>query len=379
MNVLVIPHTAWHVPQRFHHFVPHLTDRMHLHATNWDATFSRVSDLFTGRYFQNYLPRRSNDQGVTVHHIPRVTPAVRSLRIQTVNELVFRSAVRRITTRNDVRVAVGSFVTAPPQAVPKVADICDDHVGLWTARGGHPGYAREIYERESAWIRGSRYTVVVSSVLADRVRSENPSVKIVHIPNGVDLKAYVPNRERARAALGLDPDALYVGNVGSLNKLSEARRVAAVAARLSRIPRARLLVVGTGTALPWLQDVVKRDRLSNVDIVGFVSGTKLLNYFQALDVGLCPYSILPGFDSSVPIRLLHYSAVGARVVCPPLKEVSRMRFENVTLAADDDGEFAESVMRVLEAEPSVPDQISNYDSSRLANIYADLIQDASKS
>ena len=375
-KVVIIPHTAWHVPQRFHHFTPRLAQSFDVHAMNWDATFSTPADLMSWRYLLNALPRRWEHAAATVHHVPRVTPAGGSRLLRSVNEALYQATLRRVLDRERPDVVVGSFVTSPPVGLPKVLDVCDDHVGLWKARGVLPAYASEIAEREAAWVKASRFVVAVSSVLADRLRAEHPRAEVVHVPNGVDLQAFRPGREAARRALGMDPERLYVGNIGALDNVGEARRLLAVARALEVRPNARLLVVGRGRGAEWLRREATRLSISNLELHGFASGERLVKLFQAVDVGTCPYELSIGDDARVPMRLLHYSAVGARVVCTVLEEVERMAFENVTLCDDDDAAFAAAVLRALDADPCVPEAVHQYDAVRLADTYAEILRAA---
>lgn len=379
LRALLVPHTAWRVPQRFHYFAPWLKESLDLHVTNWDANFSSIADAVSGRYLMNHVPRRWSDAFATVHHVPRLTPAISALGMRRLNESIYQRCLRRIIAEHDINVVVGSYVTAPPTDVAKLLDICDDHAGLWRSRGGDRAYEGTIASNEARWIKTSRYVSVVSTVLADRISKEATGVRVVHIPNGVDLAAYGPDREGARTSLGLDPDAILIGNIGSLSRITEARRVLAVAIRTSKDPRVRVLVVGAGSGVPWLRSEVNKAGLANVEFVGFQTGEALVRYFQAIDIGLCPYPVLPGDDARVPMRLLHYSAVGAHVVCSPLAEVKRMAFQNVTIAPDSDDAFAEEVVRAIDRPRGfVPEQIGQYDARRLASIFAEVLRAAAQ-
>jgi hypothetical protein len=119
--------------------------------------------------------------------------------------------------------------------------------------------------------------------------------------------------------------------------------------------------------IPRLRSTIQRERLNRVIVAGFHRGHRLLQYFQACDVGLCPYSITPALQASSPLRLLQYSAVGATVVIPAFDEVLNMRFSNVCFSQDSHEDFARVTMEALDVVSDVPSAIDAYDWRRLAD------------
>lgn len=361
MNILWIPHAPWHVPQRARFFAEALAERHRVHVTHWDTDFRRVGDYLSLRYLRNFRRRTWQERGVTLTQVPRFSPALFSRRLRDLNSRVYRRVLADLIEREGIDVVVGSFVVPPPPGVARVLDVFDDNVNLWQTGGGHPGYVRDIEENEQAWLRSGQGAVAVSSVLAEQVQDRFPEQQVTHVPNAVDLRRFVPDRARARRELGLRENTRYVGNIGALDRREEADRLLAVAERLRGERGTELLVVGRGAALPYLERQLARRALSKVRCVGFLTGDVLLRYFQSLDVGLCPYRATPADHVRSPMRLLHYSAVGARVVSPRLREVERMAFGNVTLTDDDDEAFAEGVLTSLDRPAGVPSAIAGYD------------------
>lgn len=373
MNILWVPHAPWCTPQRARFFAETLAQRHRVHVTNLDGEFRRPADYLSRRYVQNYFPRQWQENGVTVHHLPRVSPAIFSRKLRELNAAWASRQLARIVAEQKIDVVVGTFVVPVPQGVPLVTDLFDDNVAYWKAYGTNQAYTAEIAAAEDAWIRNSRAVVTVSEVLAERVQARHPAAQVVPIPNSVDLSRYLPDRQAARAALGLSPTKRYVGNIGALDKTEEAERLAAVARALRARPDTELLVVGRGAGMGLLQKLVEREGLGNVRFLGFAAGERLVQLFQALDVGLCPYRATEGANVSVPMRLLHYSAVGANVVCARLEVVERMAFPNVILTDDDDGAFAQGVERALEQPGVRPESIGQYDQGVVTNRYEEVL------
>lgn len=375
MNILWIPHAPWRTPQRARFFAEDLAQRHTVHVTNYDAEFTRLRDFTSFRYARNFFPHGWQSDGLSVHHVPRVSPAIFSRVLRQFNTGLFQRLLTRLIREHRIDVVVGTFVAPHPSGVPTVTDVFDDNAGFWQSYGPNKAYASEIAASEAAWIQGSRQVVTVSSVLAEQVRRRSPSTEVVHIPNPVDLGRYVPGKNAARQALGLHAGRTYVGNIGALDLEHEALRVVAVAERLRAVASAEVLVVGRGNAMPLLEREVARRGLSNVRTVGFLQGDALLQHFQALDVGLCPYSgASAGDHARVPMRLLHYSATGANVVCTRLDEVERMNFGNVLLTEDTDAAFAEGVVAVLDRPASVPPALGAYDQAHLGQSYEAVLE-----
>jgi glycosyltransferase involved in cell wall biosynthesis len=377
MNILWVPHAPWRTPQRARFFAETLSARHRVHVIDYDADFTRLQDFLSKRYARNFFPRRWESAGVSVHHLPRVSPALFSQRLRQLNAGMFRRTLDRVIREGQIDVVVGTFVAPHPDGAPTVTDVFDDNAGFWQSYGLNKGYAREIADSEERWIRGSQSVVTVSSVLAESVRARSPGSEVVHIANGVDLSRYVPDKHTARRVLGLPGGATLVGNIGALDHEHEALRVLAVAERLRGLPGAEVLVAGRGAAMPLLEREAARRGLSNLRNVGFLSGDALLLHFQALDIGLCPYSaISPGDHARVPMRLLHYSATGSRVVCTRLTEVERMGFENVVLTADTDEAFAQGVLEALDRPVALPSALDRYDQGRLSRAYEAVLERA---
>lgn len=379
MNILWLPHSPWRTPQRARFFAEVLARRHRVHATDLDGEFRQPRDYFSRRYVQNYFPRQWQENWVTVHHIPRVSPAIFSRRLRDLNREWFARHLERIIREQSIDVVVGTFVAPVPQGVPLVTDLFDDNVAYWQAYGTNQAYTAEIAAAENAWITASETVVTVSHLLASRVRERHPQAQVIPIPNSVDTRLYVPSRAQAREVLGLSTQKKYVGNIGALDKIEEAQRLHTVARELKNQADTELLIVGRGDGVDALQRLVERDNLSNVRFLGFASGDRLVQLFQALDVGLCPYRATQGANVSVPMRLLHYSAVGANVVCARLEEVEHMAFPNVILTADEDQAFAQGVQQALTRPGVRPESIGEYDQEVVSARYEDVLRRAARS
>lgn len=371
MNILWIPHAPWHIPQREQYLVQALASQHHLFVTDWDTDFHRVTDYVSARYLKNFIPRRMQTDGVTIYHVPRLSPALYMATIRRFNARLYQRSLSRIVEQHHIDWVIGSFVV-PYQdlGVPVSIDVCDDNLAYWHEGGGPPDYAREIQANEDSWLRFSQHVTVVSSVLGERMKPRiPPATPVAVIPNGVDLKTFVPasDKQAVKEALGLERYHRHIACIGAFNRRGELERVLAVARRMQPDPSVSLVIVGAGRLIPTLRAHVERERLRRVIFAGFQTGSTLLRYFQACDVGLCPYPVTYGLQAASPLRLLQYSAVGATVVIPLLETVRRMGFSNVLFCDDSHEDFAQSALKALDVPGHVPQAIYAYDWSRLAD------------
>jgi glycosyltransferase involved in cell wall biosynthesis len=365
MNILWIPHTGWHIPQRAHLFCRPLAERHTVHVTDWVSDFASLRDCFSRRYLGNFLYRRYRDGRIHVHGVPRVSPSLFSPALRRLNMTVFARLVDDLIRRYGIDVVVGTFVVPPPRSPRLVFDLFDENVASWRDR--RRGYADEIAKVESAYLCQADAVVAASSVLVDKAHGLGARGPVHHIPNGVDLGTFrQPDAAQVRMRLGVSGP--LVGSVANHDRYSELEKVLG-AARVLSDRNVTFLVAGRGSAVPAAQRQARREGLSNVIFTGYVPPQKAVSVIDALDVGICPYSKTPMDDARSPMRLLMYAAVGLPTVCTDLESVRRLGFPNVILVNDDALSLAEGVERALAMPRVRPADIEAFDVSRLVKQY----------
>ncbi len=131
--------------------------------------------------------------------------------------------------------------------------------------------------------------IAPSALVRDELRARGVRVPIAVVPTGIDLDAFRPaDRGEARRALGLDPADRIVLYVGRLDPEKSVSRVLLAFERVaSVVPRARLLVVGTGTQADALRrQAAGLSAAGRVAFVGPRPHEALPPYYQAADVFL---------------------------------------------------------------------------------------------
>jgi glycosyltransferase involved in cell wall biosynthesis len=367
VKILWIPHAGWHIPQRAHLFCRALAERHEVHVTDWVADFSSLRDYFSSRYLRNFVYRRYRDGNITVHGIPRFSPALYVSALRRLNTAVFSKLVQRIIERYRIDVVVSTFVVPPPKAPRLVFDLFDDNVAYWRTFGRVMGYADEIEKTELAYLEAADAVVAVSSVLVEKVNATGAHGIVHHIPNGVDLRRFGnSNRENIRTQLRVqDP---LVGIVGNHDRPAELNKVLDAIGFLAN-QDLDFLIAGRGSAVLGAKRRVCSEGLSNIRFLGYLPLEQAIGVISALDVGLCAYAKTPGADASSPMRLLMYTAAGIPTVCTDLEEVRRMQFPNVVLVRDNAESLAEGIRHALHLPQRRPSQIEAYDLQSIVRRY----------
>ena len=366
MKVLWIPHTAWRTPQRAKMFCEKLSDRHEIHITDIDANFSTLRDFISLRYLKNYFYKKAQDGNITVHHIPRISPALFSKKLVEINYGIFSKHVQRIIEENEIDSVVGTFICKPPQARHLVFDLFDDNPTYWREFGRFKKYAEKIEAIENEYIEKADEIVAVSTLLADKVKKK----KVHLIPNGVDLNEF-QKADGKNIREGLNLDGVVAGFVGNQDKYEELYKVAKASKKHRDLT---FLIVGSGSAIPAIKKYIAKKGIKNFKFTGFIEPYEVPKYYKAIDIGLCPYLKTQGRDAGSPIKLLEYTAAGKPVVSTDLEEVKRMDFSNVVLVKDDSDSLAEGIRRALNSELEIPKKIENYDIDKLARDYEKVLK-----
>ncbi|MDA8216667.1 MAG: glycosyltransferase [Dehalococcoidales bacterium] len=378
MRILWIPHASWETPQRAHFFCRALARRHEIHVADSWADFAHPVDYASLRYLRNYFYGVRRDDGIVVHHIPRVSPALFSPLLRRLNYGLYARYVRQVVRRYDVDTVVSTFVTPPPVARRLVFDLFDDNSSYWRDTVGNPAYAAEIDRIEAAYIERADAVAAISSVLCDKAAAQLPPPqrhKVHLIPNGIDLARYeTGDGQSIRQKLGL-ADYKVVGLISALGEFTGLLRLVE-AFRVMDDDEVALLVVGSG---PYLEPARRRAKelgLSRVVFTGQVPFSQIPGYYRALDVGLLPFDKTPFTDAACPIKLLEYSAAGKVVVSTDLTEVRRMGFPNVVFADTTPAALAEGIREALQRPFQAPASLSGYDGEKLVARYESLLQGA---
>lgn len=198
--------------------------------------------------------------------------------------------------------------------------------------------------RRPSFLRISAVTTALAEEVAHACEVEPSRIRV--LPDAVDLGAFedLPDRDTARARLGLPTDRAIVGYLGRFTTLGQEKGLSVVidAAALVRDPRPLFLFVGGPMqGVPAYMERAHARGVSDRDLrfVDRVGNADVPTWLAALDVALMPFQNRPHFAIAMsPLKMFEYMAAGLPIVAtdlPSVRDVLR-HGENAWLAAPDD-------------------------------------------
>lgn len=210
---------------------------------------------------------------------------------------------------------------------------------VWAAQHWGRGlpHADVALAAEEVSLRHAHLIVTISEVLADELRERGvPDERIICYPNCVDPALFDPASLAAPAAdarsrLGLAPDDVVVGFVGTFGRWHGAEKFAEAIVRLERDERhlledhrVQFLFVGDGITMSEVRATLAgADRVTYTGLVPQAESPALLT---ACDVLVSPH--VPNVDGSrffgSPTKLFEYMAAGKGIVASDLDQIGEI-------------------------------------------------------
>jgi glycosyltransferase involved in cell wall biosynthesis len=244
--------------------------------------------------------------------------------------------------------------------IPWIYEVRGQLADTWAASRGPQARDSERYrlfqERETEAMASADLVVTLGESMKRSIlqRGISPD-KVVLTPNAVggDFLSEPGTPGEARRKLGLEEQALYVGTVSSLVDYEGLDDLVAAFALLApRVPRLRLLVVGTGAAGPALQEQVRNLGLADRTVfTGRVPRERTPLYHQALDVFVVPRKDLKVTRSVTPLKPVEALASARPVVgsdLPALREIIDDGGNGLLTAAEDPKALAQALSLLLD-------------------------------
>ncbi|MFN0159032.1 MAG: glycosyltransferase [Bacteroidota bacterium] len=272
--------------------------------------------------------------------------------LEKVNAAIFRQALRqRIfkhmpTTEESVAIVENPFFgnVLATDDFSQIYYDCLDEIALFS---GHAEVER-FRDYELMLVRKSRGIFVTAEKLEERMRTLRNDLPIVRVPNGVDFNWF-----QSRATETGTPDDIallrkpIVGYVGVLRSWLDYDLVAGMARAM---PDVSVVIVG-----PWdFEERIKHLRdIPNLYWFGRREYADVPRYINAFDVCIIPF--LPGAISETtnPVKIFEYFALGKAVVSSPLHELQPYAKQGLLRIASHREEFVKALQESFVENDSV--------------------------
>lgn len=124
-----------------------------------------------------------------------------------------------------------------------------------------------------------------------------PKEKVVHIPNFVDVSKFNPNYEH-------EDYFVYFG------RLSEEKGINTLIKSMKYVNKSKLIIVGTGPIEKELKEFVVKEKIKNVEFVGFKTGNELENIIKK-----SRFIVIPSeWYENAPMSIIEAMAYGKAVL-----------------------------------------------------------------
>lgn len=167
---------------------------------------------------------------------------------------------------------------------------------------------------------GGAQRVIACSRNLERIARQywrQPGSRLVHIPNGVDIRAFTVPPD-ASAIPGRDPALLSVGTVAGLRPEKNVNRLVRIFAAAARDLPAQLVIVGDGPDREAIQAEARALGIAGQLVMpGFLAD-------PARYVGLMDVFALTSDTEQFPLSLVEAMAAGCPVVASDVGDVARM-------------------------------------------------------
>lgn len=221
-----------------------------------------------------------------------------------------------------------AIAVARRHGLPVVYEVRGFLEETWRTRGGSVDTDQYRLSRQAeldCMLAADRVVTLSRSMRDQMVARGVPADRVDVVPNAVadDLLAKPADRDTARAALSLAPDALVVGFSGTVNAYEGLETVVRALCQLDD-PRVHLLVVGSGAALAEVRRLAAPlgDR---GHFTGRVPHARVREHLAAMDLFVVPRSQTPVTLLVPPLKHLEAMAAGIPVLAsdlPPLRETA---------------------------------------------------------
>lgn len=164
---------------------------------------------------------------------------------------------------------------------------------------------------ESLAYKYAQSIVSLSDGMCDRIRNKGVCKSKLHIiPNCCDFEIFSPIKGRSSEIKFKPRNCFVVLYCGSINHANNIEYLVDVMSILKHNGQIQFVIIGNGNKLDYLKSEIIDRNIKNVTIKGYVSKSKLSEYFHDSDCGLVTFLCSKVFYENSPNKFFDYSAAG---------------------------------------------------------------------
>lgn len=309
--------------------------------------------LLAGRATSVPTRRGSEPKPFEILTLPFVIPSnrINSSFLDRLNASVCKAWLRRkVLWREGCRKGDVALVQQPyfghvlqPGDFTRMYYDCIDESDVFSGRGSRERFR----EGEEKLLRMADGAFVTAGKLAEEIIRRAIEVPLYRIPNGVNIALV-----QEQVASGRQPEEMQhikrpvAGYVGILRSWFDYEFIEKVARGL---PELSIVLIGPYEETPMMQRV---KGLANVHFLGRKPYRDVPSYIQGFDVGLIPFTKGTIAETTNPVKVFEYFALGKPVVSTWLRELVPFQELGLVTITDHDG----SVRAVQEALAEADEQ-----------------------
>jgi len=209
-----------------------------------------------------------------------------------------------------------------------------------------------LYENLDKWVvKMMDHLIAVSPMICNELRSLGlNTARVTFIPNGIDVERFDPKKVNAdvRKEFGIE-DSFVIGSVGRIsNEKGHIYLIKAFEKIQSKIPGARLMIIGDGPLLGELKEYARKHLIANKVIFTGIR-EDLPSLYRAMDV-----FVLPSLKEGIPMALLEAMAMEIPVIATDVGGIPYVVSpdqDGILIPPVDPDILAEKISSFLQDEP----------------------------
>ncbi len=140
---------------------------------------------------------------------------------------------------------------------------------------------------------------------------------------------------------------IYFGDISTRRGIIELINVAI---KQKDNPTFHFVFIGAGTGVTDLKEIIEKENLSNVDILGYIPMNKAFTIIEACSIGVCPFHRNIHHDTTYANKMYQYMALGLPLIvsdCPAQATIVKEENAGVIFTAGDSEDLNNKLLELV--------------------------------